>query len=307
MSRSCTDEQRLTTWCVAIAGESLEERRSELFWLYLNAQIEPGVAAGIREHLQSCQDCREAVERERLLLASKGSGKVVFAKCPSSEELLQYMERDEAMSPWRRLEIKLHVDQCVLCREETEWAAQRVLVGAPAAEPKSGWAAWFTWKWAWAAAAAVIVAVLVLPSQFGSRRFARYAQLPDIPYEMMLGEFAAAHPDDLPRFRSATHLISLGQLGEGEQILRELENRHAADPSIVFFKGYVAVREGRWKEATLLCTKAESRSLDGFRCWYLANVALMAGDLNLARKEIQHAKGHTPYRGVAAQLDKMVN
>jgi hypothetical protein len=310
MSANCTNEPKLTGWCAGIAGDGPEERRSELFWQYLNAQVPPQLASEIRGHLDSCEDCHAVLAAERLLLASRSSGKVVLAVCPLGEELLNYAERSPAQGPWRRLEIKRHLDRCALCREEVNWAAQRVIAQAPAVQQSPVWAGWFTWKrvsWAGAVASIALVFALVYPSQFGSRRFARYAQLPDIPYETMVAEFGASHPEDLPRFRAATQLVSLGEYAEGERALQQLENRYAEDRGVMFFKGYVAARGGRWKDAALLCTRAEPSSLDGFRCWYLANVALMAGDLDLARKEARHASGHSPYKELAQRLEQQLN
>lgn len=301
---TCKDQERLAGWCTAIEGGEIEERRSELFWRYQHGRLDPAVAAEIERHAASCEDCRNALEGERMLAVSHSGGRVLFAKCPSSEELLQYLERDAGLGPFRRLEIKGHLNRCELCQEETSWAAKRV-VETPAAKR-----VWLGWNWSWAAVAATAAAVLfawVYPSQFGSQRFARYAQVPDVPYETMIAEFATRHPEEGSRFQTAAQLISLGEYNQGTKLLQDLESRHAGDPTIQFFHGYIAVREGRWKEATLLCTKAEKRSLDGFRCWYLANVALKAGDLNLARKEIRHAKGHAPYTELAKRLEQVVN
>ena len=310
MIANCTDGPSLAGWCAGIAGDDLEQRRAELLWQYLTSRLQPQAAAEIGRHLESCQDCRSALEAGRLLLASRSVGKVVLAVCPDNEELLQYAERSETLGPWRRLEIRQHLNRCPMCREEASWAVRAVIEPAPAARRSFTWAGWFNWKRAtWAGAMAVIALAfaLVYPSHFGSRRLARYAQMPDIPYEIMAAEFGAAHPEDLPRFRAATQLISLGEYPEGRQILQELEERHAGDRSVIFFKGYVAARESRWKEATLMCTKAERSSLDGFRCWYLANVALMSGDLNLARKEARHASGHAPYKQLAQHLQAVLN
>jgi hypothetical protein len=302
---TCKDRQRLAGWCAAVAGEALEERRSELFWRYRSGRLDPAVAAEIERHAASCEDCRNALEAEAMLAVSRAGGKVLFAKCPSSEELLQYLERDPALGPFRRLEIKGHLDRCELCREETSWAAGRV------APPKAAKRRiWTGWKWSWplpAAAAAVLLVAWIYPSQFGSRRYARYAQVPDVPYEAMIAEFAALHPEEKSRFQTAAQLISLGEYSQGTKLLQDLESRHAGDPTIQFFRGYVALREGRSKEAALLCTKAEKRSLDGFRCWYLANVALLAGDVELAKKEIRHAKAHEPYTDLARRLEQIVD
>lgn len=128
-----------------------------------------------------------------------------------------------------------------------------------------------------------------------------------MPYEAILAEFGDAHPGDLPRFRAATQLISLGDYSQGAELLREPERKYSGDPSILFFEGYTAVRQGRWRQATLLCSRAESSDLDGFRCWYLGNVALMAGELPVARTELGHAKDHTPCKERAARLERLVN
>jgi hypothetical protein len=310
MTRVCTDPQRLAALCAALEGGSLEERRSELLGRYLEARVEAGIAAGIEQHVAACSGCREALEDERLLAGFKNQTRLVLASCPSHEEMLQYLERDASLSPFRRLEIKTHFQKCSLCRDEAAWAQKTV--AAPAAEPapEKARAPWWSWGWAWgaAAAAAVVLAVLLLyPYQFGSRRFARYAQVPDFSYDQILAEFGENHPEDLPRFRQAALEISLGGYQEGATILKELQSRHGSDPSIAFFQGYIALREGRWQEATLLCTKAESSALDGFRCWYLANVALKAGDLRLARRELRHAAGHQEYRERSQRLLQMMD
>ena len=312
MSQLCTDEGRLTAWCASIAGEGLQDRRSELLWQYLNGQVEASAAAEIEQHLGSCEGCRAALEQERLLAALKtGTEKVTLAVCPSSKEMLEYVERSPALGAWRRLEIKLHAEKCAPCRDEAEWGSRSVAAeaGAPAKEAGTSPLRWFSWKWAgWAAAAAMLVLVfsVVYPSRFGSRRFARYAHIPDVPYEAMVAEFAAAHPDDVPQFRSATQQISLGNYQEGAELLKALESKRAGNPSILFFQGCIAGRQGRWQEATLLCTRAEKSPMGGYRCWYLANVALMAGDLPLARYETRHAKDHAPYKGNAERLEKLI-
>ena len=90
-------------------------------------------------------------------------------------------------------------------------------------------------------------------------------------------------------------------------MLQTLQQKHGPDPSIAFFLGHVALREGRIPQAVILCTRAEKSALGGYRCWYLANVALLGGDVNLARKEIGHAKGHEPYAGPAKRLEQLVH
>jgi hypothetical protein len=286
------------------------ERRSELLWQFAAGKLESPRAAQIAAHLESCPDCREALETERLLVAANAGGKTVLARCPSSEEILDYLEHNPGQNPWRRLEIKMHVGRCEWCREEAGWAASHVVGRTPraAADPLAGWS-WLRWKWIAAplAAALVLAAVLLYPTTFGSRRYAHLARIPDIPYEAVVAEFATAHPDAAPRFRTAAEHIQLGDYDQGAAVLRELEKRFASDPSIPFFRGYIAVREGQWEEATLLCTRAERSSMDGFRCWYLANVALKAGDLVLARKEIRHAKGHAPYTEASRRLEQQVH
>ncbi|MGH7416202.1 MAG: zf-HC2 domain-containing protein, partial [Candidatus Rokuibacteriota bacterium] len=272
MAQNCTDEQRLSAWCAGIAGDVLEERRSELLWRYLRKKVDLSTAAEIEQHLDSCQHCRQALEDERLLEAARSSGKIVVRNCPSADELLRFLERSPSLSPWRRLEIKRHLDRCELCREESAWTERRVLEERPARPLAEGsrWAGWLHSRWAWAAAAGMIAVVigLIYPTQFDSQRYARYALLPDIPYEAILAEFNAAHPADMPLFRQAAGLISLGDYGEGARVLARLDARHNADPSIQFFQAHVAAREGRWKVATLLCVKTEPADLDGFRCWY---------------------------------------
>jgi hypothetical protein len=308
MSLHCTDPERLRAWCAALAGEDLAERRSELFWQYAKGRLAPEAAAEVSAHVESCPDCRQALDSERLLIAR---GTTIVSRCPSSKEMLEYLERGAGLSPWRRLEIKMHLGRCELCREEASWAAKHVALSPAEAaeEPKPSVWAWLNWKWIAApvAAALVLAAVLLYPTQFGSRRYAHLARIPDIPYEMMVAEFASAHPAEAPRFQAAAEHIRLGDYDQGEEILRELEARYADNPGIAFFRGYIAVRKGRWREATLLCAKAEPSDLDGFRCWYLANVALKAGDLALARREIRHAQGHTPYQEAARRLEQKID
>jgi hypothetical protein len=47
--------------------------------------------------------------------------------------------------------------------------------------------------------------------------------------------------------------------------------------------------------------------MGGFRCWYLANVALKSGDLALARRELRHAADHEEYRRHAQRLQQMMD
>lgn len=303
MAAQCTDRERLAGWCQGVAGETFEERRSELFWQYISGRQQ---TPEIEQHLEACQDCRQAMERERALAGARRSqGTVQVAVCPSSDEMLRYLERGEGMSPWRRLEIKRHVEQCALCREEAGWAASVVV--EPRKAPRLGW---FGWKWTWGVAAAATAAMVVffaVVNPPGPRRLARYALVPDVPYEAMRAEFTQKHPEDQMQFRAATELVSIGEYRQGEQMLQALQQKCGADPSVVFFLGHVALREGRIPEAVILCTRAEKSSLNGYRCWYLANLALIAGDVDLARKEIQHATHHEPYAGPAKRLEQLVH
>jgi hypothetical protein len=310
MSQNCTDRGRLDAWCESLPGSDRDERRSELLWQYATGKVESAQATQIAAHLETCPACREALDAERLLVAARSNQKTVLARCPSSEEVLDYLERNPAQSPWRRLEIKMHVDRCELCREEASWAASHVTssqTSSPSRERQG--AVWLPWKWIAAPIAALLVlaAVLLYPTTFGPKRYAHLARIPDMPYEAVVAEFASAHPDAAPRFRTAAEHIQLGDYDQGAAVLGELEQRFASDPSIHFFRGYIAVREGRWEEATLLCKTSERSSMDGFRCWYLANVALKAGELTLARKEIRHALGHAPYAKAAHRLEQQVH
>jgi hypothetical protein len=280
----------------------------------LNGGCETRLAGEIHQHVAACDDCRCALEQERALLAVKNAARkgsaetTVLAVCPSSEELLQYAERDEALSPFRRLEIRRHAERCDLCREEADFAASRLVEAPAAAASQALFSRWSAWKWSWLSAAAVLVIfAVVYPAYLGPRRYARFAQLPDVPYEAIRAEFAAGHPDQLPQFRTATDLVSVGRYDEGARMLQVLSHADPGDPSVVFFLGYVAVRERRWQDALSLCAAAEHAYLGGYRCWYLANVALMAGDLSVARRELRHARGHALYGPQVRRLEKIVN
>lgn len=200
--------------------------------------------------------------RERLLAAGRSREPIAFAACPASDELLRYVEQDLRLPPFRRREVKSHLLRCDLCREEAEWAAGRITGMARGLS-----AGWLRRPWTWAAAAAMLAVLLAMmyPSHFGPRRFARHAQLPDLPCQALIAEFGARHPDDLPRFRAAAQLLSLGLYGHGKAVLRDLETHYPDDPTLVFLRGHVAAREGRWTEAALLCQRSEGRNLDGFR------------------------------------------
>jgi hypothetical protein len=325
MSQECIAEGVLTQWCSSIPGNKLEERRSELFGRYARGRTEAALSSEIQRHVVDCEPCRKALEMEQMLAAAASPDVTVCATCPSSLEMLQYAEGDPAVGPWRRLEIRRHADQCSLCREELSWAAQKVVEPAlrttgdsspaEARETRSGrrgWFSgdWFSWKWGALAASAALVAffALVYPAFFGSRRFARYAQLPDVPYDVIRTEFTKAHPDEAGEFASATNFVSVGEYGKGLGILTDLKTKYSTDPSVDFFLGYVATRQGRLSDALMLCTRAEAENnLHGYRCWYLANVALKTGDLAIARRELQHAAHHELYKPGVERLEKIIN
>ena len=302
----CNDESTLVTLCGDVPGETLEERRSELLWRYLGGRLEASRTA-LEQHLDGCAECREALEQERLLAAARrGTRPVSLAVCPSNDEVLRYLERDAAMSPWRRLEIRRHADACPMCGEELQWAQGRVAGEQPAAEARPR--RWFSWNWNWAlpaaAAAALAIFAVVYPAWFGPRRFARYARIPDVPYELVRAEYAREHPDQSNRFRAATELISLGEYERGRRALEELDRN---DPPVEFCMAHVAAREGRYRDAVVYCSRAERDPMKGFVCWYLANVALLAGDLPVARKELEHARHHEPYTEPARRLERIIN
>ena len=326
MAQECIAEGRLAAWCSTIPGESIAERRSEFFGRHVKGLTDPAIARDIEGHLAECEPCRAALEQERALAAvATGQGKIAFAVCPSSLEMLQYIERDAELGPWRRLEIRQHINQCAMCREEVSWASKRVVEKLPAAEAldapgdsaaeaernlRPGWFGWLSWKWAAVAATAAIAALfaLVYPSQFGPRRFARYAQLPDVPYEMIRTEFAKAHPDEAAQFVAATDFVSVGEYRKGIGILADLKAKYSTDPSVDFFLGYVATREDRIQDALMLCIRAEKENnMHGYRCWYLANVAIKAGDLPTARRELMHAGHHELYNPGVERLEKIIN
>lgn len=246
------------------------------------------------------------MSREGDILDFGGSEKTIFARCPSSDEMLRYVERDPALGPFRRLEIRGHLVRCELCRKEAAWASEHVAAPRPKeASPRLPFAVWFSRPWTWAAVAAALTLTFTLI--YPSNRFARYAQVPDVPYETIVAEFGAVHPAAQPAFRAAVRLVSLGEYSDAKRLIGQLETRYPEDPSILFIRGHMAAREGRWQQAAALCLRSEPHNLNGFRCWYLANVALQAGQVELARKEIAHASDHIPYRDLALRLKKQID
>ena len=157
MASGCKDAGQVAAWCADIAGDRLDERRSELFWRLLSGRLADPVAREVEGHVQQCLPCRNALEAERALRAAAGSGeKIAYSVCPSSEELLEL----DRLNPWRRLEIRRHADQCRLCHEELGWARR---LDEPPRARRFRWA----WRWAWAPAAAAAL-VLVIATLYPS-------------------------------------------------------------------------------------------------------------------------------------------
>ena len=128
-----------------------------------------------------------------------------------------------------------------------------------------------------------------------------------MPFELVLAEFGRQHPQSLDQFRQATRLMSLGEDEASVKVLTALRRQYQEDPSVLFLLGHMAAHRGEWKDAVVLCRRAETRPLGGYRCWYLANVALKAGELDVARTELRHAAQHERFRPGVERLEKLIN
>jgi predicted Zn-dependent protease len=110
-------------------------------------------------------------------------------------------------------------------------------------------------------------------------------------------------PADRALVDKAIKLIDMKQHLQALAYLTELTASNPKNSSLRVLRAYALLELGNITGALGDARTAESTgSHSGYRCWFLAQVAYLAGDKPLCRREIKHLSGNATYAAGVDQL-----
>src|SRR5262245_7002566 len=119
MANQCTDPAIYA----AIAPQlNFEEGRAAALSLFQDGKLDPQHAEKIQLHLQNCDCCTQFLKKfESIDQLKDDRESYVYAVCPSSEKLDAFVFDRSVLPAAEAEKIDMHVRQCPLCKEESEW------------------------------------------------------------------------------------------------------------------------------------------------------------------------------------------
>jgi tetratricopeptide (TPR) repeat protein len=263
---------------------SADQVRQEVLWQ----------AAGSGEtpiHTGKCPYCSELLESfRRMRSVVDAEESVAVAVCPDAAAFSAYYygEKNPALAA--------HLKACSACREDLAFLA-RSQQPREKALPASR-------KLLWLAAAAAALVFTLIPWPWlkrpekpahiyqGSSQFASLAQVPPIDRAELLAESPADHHSRIERVLA---VYEKGDYKQAEQFA-DIMVRAVDDPSAGYLLAMAQYKQGKTKEAFESMRAAEATlPRSAFRCWGALQFALMLGDKETIRQELNHAGGHAEY------------
>lgn len=274
-------------------GVWLEEERAILLVRFSDKDLDPESEKAIQEHLSRCSGCTELLKELNGIQEAVGLDRQwIEARCPSSLNLDRFVFSENELSAEEKQKIHTHLQNCLLCKEETEWLRNSESPAViPFSSPNKNW-----FQYASVAAALFFFALSI---------FLVFDRLSLRNTEARLRSAAVIKPPehiDYPALKSSTVVLPAKMSGIYEQgvnalkqsrfqeAIRHLElvaTAHPEHSGAVFLLGYSYYQMNDPERAFELCDRAEKiapHSLE--RCLSLVNIALKTGHYRRALEEI---------------------
>lgn len=268
-------------------GASFAERRAILLGKYVEKELNADLENQIREHLDRCDCCTEFV-RDFQNTGELRSAEFVHASCPSSPDLDRFVFGNLPQA--QRAQIAIHLTECPLCKEESEWLQNLRNPSEFSTRPRN----WLPYA-AIAAALFFMAISLVLFSQRASIQDTegrlRAAAVIKAPQEInftALRDTSVALPEKMHGiYQKGVEALKRESYQEAIRHLEIVMTSHPDHSGAIYLLGYSYYQMQEPERAFELCERAERMSPHSLeRCLSLVNIALKTGHFTRAIEEI---------------------
>ncbi|MCI0604548.1 hypothetical protein L0156_16295 [bacterium] len=270
--------------------ESFKEARVILIAKYLEHELAQAAATEMERHLNRCAYCSKFSD-ELSGTEDFSNQTVPFAVCPSSEILDIFLFDPNVISMEEKQRIGNHLEQCPLCREETDWL-RSIEQSRPINFSLSG-KKWFLHASVAAAVVFMLLSSLLLwqkhKASFPGKELRELAVIKE-PSEV---DFAGLEKTSTQLstglnqvYNEGITLFKAGQYYQASIVFQKILNDSPHSASL-YLLGYCYYKLNDGEKAFLLCDQAERmQPKSNERCLLLLNIALKTGHFDRALMEI---------------------
>jgi tetratricopeptide (TPR) repeat protein len=293
----------------------LEEARVILLGKYAEKELDPKLESIFREHLTRCACCSEFVAQ--LLEIEDFRGKdisVVHANCPSSLNMDRFLFHPEELPPGEKERISAHLENCPLCKEETDWLEKLERPKAIAfAAPRKNWVQYVSV----AAALFFMTLSVILFLQRASvhqtenrLRALAVVKEPDQINYVDLKNSTLPLPEKMNvLYEHGVRAVRQHRFDEAIRNLELVSSAHPEHSASLYLLGYSYYQMNEPEKAFALCDRAEKiipHSME--RCLSLVHIALKTGNFGRAIREISGLYHEAPNNpGVKAMYEQITS
>ena len=274
-------------------GSSFQEARAVVLGMYLEKEAGTELEKKIKEHLEHCKCCIQFFE------SLEQAGEFPFkqdliprAVCPSGSSLDAYLFDPASLSGEQKRRLDLHLQECPLCKEETDWLRnleQEKVIAFPTAGK----------NWVVSLSAVAAVCFLILSAILWWKGFHT-----KVPEEQLRALAVIKQPEQIdfagldltseslpfavnPLYQQAKGLLKQHQFQEAAQNLEKVLQSQPDHSASMYLLGYCYYYLNEPEKAFALCDRAERIEPHAMeRCLSLVNIALKTGHFARAFSEI---------------------
>ena len=286
----CTEPQIYTS--SASGGLSLDEGRLILLARFSERDLDPERERIVQEHLSRCPGCAELLSELEATIALDDQ-RWIDATCPSSLNLDRFVFSPNELTAIEQQKIKTHLQDCPLCKEESEWlrSSQTPPAVIPLASKNTKWL-----QYASVAAALFFFALstflifdrISIRNTEARLRSAAVIKSPgQIDYSALSGSSPVLPEKMNDVYEQGVEALKKRRFQEAIRHLELVQTAHPGHSGAVFLLGYSYYQMNELEKAYELCDRAEKigpHSLE--RCLTLVNIALKTGHYRRALEEI---------------------
>lgn len=273
---------------------SFEEARAILIGMYQEQDLDSEMATKLKMHLDRCACCTQFLgDLEKIGEFKTAQAMVPFAECPSSEAIDTYLFNRQLIPADRAGRIRMHLEECPLCKEEGSWLKNLEQGQALEFRPVP------LRNWIQYTSIAAAISFLVLSAVLWGQRTA--AQVPDAQLRALASleeperlDFGNLKQTSVPlsggmeeTYLEAVRLFKERKFRDASLQFEELLQAKPDHSASVFLLGYCYYEMGQPEKAFDLCDRAESIHPHSYtRCMSLVQIALKTGHFGRAVREI---------------------
>ncbi len=274
------------------AGRTAEEARALTLGMYLEKELADDIHKQVEQHLHNCGSCAEWLKELDSAGQPSLDDAIPFAVCPGSKVLDQYLFDRTGMPAELARKIAVHLHECPLCKEETEWLSKTEkskIVNFSSLPHKK--------VYYLAIAAAIFFCVLSAflfwqkeRSKFPGEQLQTLAVIQEpgqIDYDDLISGSPTLPTSLQQNFDQSLHYFKAKDYRRASLLLERITKQDPTSSASFFLLGYCYYKLDMPERAFTLCDQAEQMHPKSYeRCMFLVNIALRTGHYDRAITEI---------------------